>query len=163
MKITQDQLNEILEKHKKWLNDEEGGERADLSFADLSDADLSNAKNIPFIPMACPNSGSFIGYKKARIYDRLVIVKLEITEDAKRSSSTGRKCRCSKAKVLAIENFDGTEASATECCSICDKSFKYTVGEVVEVSDFDDNRWEECTRGIHFFINRQEAVEYDYR
>ncbi len=47
-----DELQSILEQHKKWLNDD-GGERADLSdanlsnanlrYADLSDADLSNA------------------------------------------------------------------------------------------------------------------------
>ena len=36
-------LNQILEKHKKWLANEEGGERADLSRADLSRADLSRA------------------------------------------------------------------------------------------------------------------------
>ena len=33
-------LQSILNKHKLWLNDEEGGERADLSGADLSGADL---------------------------------------------------------------------------------------------------------------------------
>src|ERR1700723_1951499 len=36
-------LQEILEKHKKWVNGEEGGERADLSGADLRRADLSGA------------------------------------------------------------------------------------------------------------------------
>ena len=35
-------LNEILRKHEMWLNNEEGGVRADLSNADLSNADLSN-------------------------------------------------------------------------------------------------------------------------
>lgn len=34
--MNQDQLNEILAKHKAWLNDEPGGERANLSRADLS-------------------------------------------------------------------------------------------------------------------------------
>ena len=33
-------LKQILELHKKWLNSEDGGKRADLSGADLSDADL---------------------------------------------------------------------------------------------------------------------------
>ena len=37
------ELKEILEKHKKWLNDEEGGERADLSGANLRGADLRYA------------------------------------------------------------------------------------------------------------------------
>ena len=38
--------------------------------------------------------------------------------------------------------------------------FKYTVGETVEVKDFDPDRWNECSTGIHFFMDRQEAVEY---
>ena len=42
-KITQEQLEEILHKHKLWLEGEEGGERADLSYVDLIDADLINA------------------------------------------------------------------------------------------------------------------------
>ena len=36
-------LNQILEKHKKWLVEEESGERANLRGADLSYADLRNA------------------------------------------------------------------------------------------------------------------------
>jgi hypothetical protein len=41
--ITQEELNEFLRKHKLWLKNEEGGERANLSWADLSGADLSRA------------------------------------------------------------------------------------------------------------------------
>ena len=41
--MTTEKLQEILDKHKKWLNEEEGGERADLSDADLRGADLSDA------------------------------------------------------------------------------------------------------------------------
>jgi len=37
------ELKEILDLHKKWLNSEEGGVRADLSSADLSSANLSSA------------------------------------------------------------------------------------------------------------------------
>ena len=33
-------LEKILEKHEKWLNKEEGGEKADLSYVDLSYANL---------------------------------------------------------------------------------------------------------------------------
>ena len=39
--MTNDELNEILEKHEKWLHDEEGGERADFSNTDLRNVDLS--------------------------------------------------------------------------------------------------------------------------
>lgn len=41
--MEQEKLNEILEEHKKWLNGEEGGERADLSDSDLSYSNLSRS------------------------------------------------------------------------------------------------------------------------
>lgn len=37
------ELNKILDKHKKWLNHEGGGERADLSDSDLRRSDLSHS------------------------------------------------------------------------------------------------------------------------
>ena len=40
---TPEELQAILSKHKAWLHNEDGGERADLSYADLSYADLSYA------------------------------------------------------------------------------------------------------------------------
>ena len=218
--MTQSELNEILEKHRKWLNDEEGGERAnlrranlseadlsganlsganlrranlrranlswanlswaDLSGADLSGADLSGAnlswanlsganlswanlsgaiynENTAFFALCCPEEGSFIGFKKAGEK----IIKLQIPKNAKRSSATTRKCRCSKAKVLSITEIDGSDSGITEIRSDRDESFIYKVGETVSVSNFDENRWNECSTGIHFFITRDEAVRYN--
>ena len=148
---------------------------ADLCYANLCDADLCNAnlrganlrgaKNTDkiawdaytaFYPLQCPETGSFIGYKKAA--DKIVM--LEICADAKRSSATSRKCRCSKAKVLSITHLDGSDSGLTEVRSNYSKEFVYRVGETVEVPDFDDNRWNECAAGIHFFITREEAVKY---
>ena len=40
---TPEELQAIFSKHKAWLNNEYGGERANLSDADLSDANLSDA------------------------------------------------------------------------------------------------------------------------
>lgn len=216
-KFTVDEFNEILRKHKLWINGMEGGERAnlsgtdlsgenlseanligayltganlrgaylsgadlrganlseaDLSEVDLSEADLRRAdlrradlrrsECIPYIPLACPEEGSFIGFKKAGVnllscYP--VIVKLLVLEDAKRSSATSNKCRCSKAKVLDIQDLDGNSIEGI-AFSLYDKNFTYEVGKVVEVKDFDENRFNECTTGIHFFINRQDAVDY---
>ena len=129
---------------------------ADLRGADLREADLSGAKNVPYIPYACPDFGTFIGFKKASGY----IVVLEIPEDAKRLSATGRKCRCNKAKVLEIQNVDGAKANVTKVASGYDSNFVYEVGKTVSVDNFCDDRWQECSPGIHFFINRQEAVNY---
>ena len=150
--------------------------KADLSEADIYEADLkevnllgTNLKNTNTVcavinedtkidyPIACPKIGSFIGYKKA-VFRK--IVKLQICEDAKRSSATTKKCRCSKALVLAIENIDGSDSGLKGIASIYDPSFIYRVGKIAEVSDFDDNRWNECAPGIHFFMDRQDAVEY---
>ena len=129
---------------------------ADLSGANLYGANLRGAKNIPFIPYTCPDTGSFIGYKKANGY----IVVLEILSDARRCSATDRKCRCDKAKVLEIQNLDGSKANVNTVASGYDSSFIYTVGEIVEEPNFDEDRWNECSAGIHFFTNRQEAVVY---
>jgi|GEM_PF-2450524 len=43
---TQEELNEIISKHGKWLDDEEGGERANLRGANLIDANLRGANLI---------------------------------------------------------------------------------------------------------------------
>ena len=133
---------------------------ANLRGANLCDADLSGAKNVPYIPMVCPEEGDFIGWKKAEGNKDKVIVKLRIPSDAKRSSATTRQCRCSKAEVIAIYNLDGTEEGETTCHSDYDNSFIYEVGKTVEVTDFSEDRWNECAKGIHFFINRQEAINY---
>jgi hypothetical protein len=136
---------------------------ADLRGADLRGAYLGGAKNVPFIPMACPTDGEFIGWKK--VYDNGIsyLVKLLILEDAKRSSSTGRKCRCSKARVLDISALqDGKEGPKEH--KIINTSYDpyvtYEVGKVVEPDSFDDNRFYECSHGIHFFIDKQEAINY---
>ena len=128
----------------------------DLRYANLRNADLCGAVNVPFIPYACPDFGMFIGYKKASGY----IVELEIPEDAKRLSATTRKCRCNKAKVLRILNYDRTVADVTEVRSNYNSAFVYKVGDIVSVDNFDEDRFNECSTGIHFFINFQEAVDY---
>ena len=128
---------------------------ADLGGANLWSTDLSCVKNI-FFPMACPEKGSFIAFKKAGFY----IIELFIPSNAKRCSATSRKCRCSKAKVISITTPSGDKTNITEVHSNYDPNFIYKLGEYVEVKNFDDNRWNECSTGIHFFITRQEAVNY---
>ena len=126
-----------------------------LGVANLGDANLDGANNIPFIPLFCPSDGEFIGWKK--VNDKLV--KLLITSDARRSSSTSNKCRCDKAKVLEITDLDGNNPIS----SITNYNYaetSYVVGEMVYPDSFDENRWNECSHGIHFFINKQEAINY---
>jgi len=122
---------------------------ADLSGADLSGANLSEAKKVPSLPWTIiVPEGDLIVYKKVRGG----IVTLLIPKDAKRSNGTTRKCRASKAIVLdAPEN-------AVSCY---DSTFKYIKGEtVVPTKPFNENRWDECTSGIHFFLTKEEAEAY---
>ena len=138
---------------------------ANLRCANLSGADLSNANlwNFNFndtkidFPIACPEKGSFIAFKKVK---GDYIIELLIPEDARRCSATSRKYRCDKAKVLSITKLDGTSDGVDTVYSTYDETFAYKIGETVEVKDFDDNRWNECSTGIHFFVTRQEAVKY---
>ena len=131
---------------------------ADLYGANLCDANLRGVRyneQTAYYAMQCPEKGAYIGYKKAEGK----IVELEIQENAKRSSATTRKCRASKAKVLSITSIDGKE-HFKKAKSSRDNSFVYRVGETVEVKDFDEDRWNECSTGIHHFITREEAERY---
>ena len=131
---------------------------ANLRDADLRGANLRGVRyneQTAYYAMQCPEKGAYIGYKKAEGK----IVELEIQADAKRSSATTRKCRASKAKVLSITSIDGKE-HFEEAKSSRDQSFVYRVGKTVEVKDFDEDRWKECSTGIHHFITREEAAMY---
>ena len=129
---------------------------ANLSDADLRGAELSEAK-ISELDAArlsiVPQEGSFIGWKRVEN----TIVKLRILENARRSNATGRKCRCSAAEVLSITSEDGTKSFNSVTSN---RNFTYEVGKIVIPDSFDENRWNECTNGIHFFITREEAVHY---
>lgn len=139
------------------------------------DTCMMGATNPPFVPLACPEEGSFIGWKKCISKDGKVIVKLLIPAEAKRSSATGRKCRASKAVVLDIQKMDGEHYpdvaysiyNATHIYGTAfnysnpDRKFEYRIGKQVETEEpFEEDRFEECASGIHFFITRQEAVNY---
>lgn len=114
--------------------------------------------------------GEIIGYKTAiavKPHGKLTpcIVKLRIPKDAKRSKAFGKKCRCDEAfvediyckdplnKRAKIHKYDIAQSSH-------DENFKYNRGEWVSVDDFDDCPWVECSEGIHFFENEEDAYGY---
>lgn len=129
---------------------------ANLRGANLYGANLRGAKGIPYITMNCPSDGTFTAWKK--VDNKLI--KLLIPEDAKRSSAMTMKCRCDKAKVLAITSLD-EEKSFDEVVNVgYIPHITYKVGEIVYPDKFDEDRWNECSNGIHFFINKQDAINY---
>lgn len=161
--MNKEELNIILEKHKKWLKNEEGGERAVLSYADLRSANLRSA-NLSGADLSGADldekeqirkgiclTKKMIGYKKCR--DNL-IVKLEIPEGAIVFSINNSKCRTNIAKVLEISNGKKNAISQN------DESFKYKVGKIVRPTSFNCQYNVECGEGIHFFRTKKEAEEY---
>lgn len=134
-------------------------EGADLFGAILEYANLEGIRSneeTQWFRLRPPETGAFLGYKKC-INDRLV--QLLIPADAKRTSATLPSCRCNKAKVLTIKSFDYTE-SFDEAWSLVDENFEYKVGQWVEVKDFNEDRWQDSTTGIHFWMTREEAKGY---
>ena len=135
--------------------------RAIFTYSVLTDVTFDNAVGIND---QCPKEGSFIGWKKCKtITNHPYIVKLEIPADAKRSSGIDRKCRCSHAKVLYIQYIDGTIADFVDL--VFSPTYKnnivcYKVGETIYPDWFDDIFWVECSHGIHFFMDRNDAIAW---
>jgi len=181
------ELDKILADHKKWLDSQgKQGERADLreanlrevnlrgadlqeanlrvanlqganlQGADLREADLRGANlldvryNYLTIGLAPAPEGKLIGWGKKNG----VLVKLRIPADARRSCATTAKMRAEYAEVLDVI---GAEEVVTER-----KGHKvvYRKGEIVRCHEWDEDRWNECSGGIHFFLDRQMAEEW---
>ena len=132
---------------------------ANLMRANLSGADLRSAEyneRTAFLALVCPEDGDFIAWKKVNN----VIVKLKVPAEAKRSSATSRKCRCEYAEVLELQSLDGTPYNDDKVVNNNHVEIIYKVGEIVRPDSWDNDRWNECSHGIHFFITRDEAVMY---
>ena len=148
-------------------------ERANLEDADLQDtylqdanlerANLRGAKNIPQHVIDQTNvipEGVVMGYKKAYTKNGSVIVTLEIGADVKRSNATSQKCRAASAVVKDIKGM-GWEYNGEPVYSGHDWSFTYPeVGGTVVPDGYDEDRFAECSKGIHFFLAREEAEEW---
>lgn len=120
--------------------------------------------HVPYMPMVCPVEDEFIGWKvcrKSSTDHTPYLVKLCIPEDAERTSGFGsRKCRCNRACVLNILNIDGSQPRVGKVVSYWDGTFSYSKGQWVYVNDYDSDRRYVCSRGINFFMERQEAINY---
>ena len=126
---------------------------ANLSGAKLFGASLFGVKNIPAIAIAKTTivpEGDLRVWKKCRSG---VIVHLAIPAAAKRSNASDRKCRAEFADVLDV-------IGADVGVSLHDGVTAYRKGERVTCDSWDDDRWQECGGGIHFYLTRLEAEEH---
>jgi len=123
---------------------------ANLREAELSGANLSEAKLSDY--QIIPEADSFTGWKKLQ---NDVICKLEIPAEAKRTCSlVGRKCRAEFVRVL---EGDGQSIDPSGEGQV----LEYRVGKIVRADSFDDDIRVECSHGIHFFVTRKEAEEFN--
>ena len=119
--------------------------------------DVKYNEKTKFFKMRCPEEGAFIAWKCCT---ELRVVQLLIPADAKRVSATAETCRCDKAKVLSIKNIDET-ISYEWAQSTVDPDFYYEKGKwVYPHNGFEESRWRDSSEGIHFFMKRQEAIDY---
>lgn len=132
---------------------------ADLTRTNLAYANLTRAKNADhaIAQTVIVPEGSFTAWKLCR---ENILVKLLIPEDAKRSNASGRKCRAEKAQVLELIDLTDKRKKPQVAISQHDEKTEYREGETVVCDKWDENRWEECSGGIHFFITRLEAENY---
>ena len=121
--------------------------------ANLSGANLYRAKNadkalaqIQFIP----ETGAFEAWK---ICLEGILVHLLIPEDAKRSHGAERKCRASHVVVLEVIGAEEGKSSRGDVV--------YRKGETVTADSWDEDRWNVCSHGIHFFLTKIEAENYE--
>ena len=107
--------------------------------------------------MRCPEEGPFIGWKCCT---DLRVVMMLVPADAKRCMATLETGRVSKVKVLKITSIDETE-NYTWAQSTVDPDFYYEVGKWIEPANgFQEDRWKDSSPGIHFFLDRQQCVDY---
>jgi len=96
--------------------------------------------------------GALIGWGKKKGH----IVKMRIPEDAPRSCATTRKYRAAWVETLEIADGQMTSLEyETEYGHI-----RYAVGEITRADSWDEDRWNECSHGIHFFLTRREAEQW---
>lgn len=132
---------------------------ANLYAAVLEEANLKNItydEKTKYFRLYCPEEGAFIAYKKG-LNNR--IIKLLIPGDAKRVSATRNCCRCDKAKVLEISDYENKKYY-DEAWSTVVEDFCYKLGEWVYAENFNEDRWYDSTGGIHFWMTREEAKKY---
>ena len=127
----------------------------------------------------CPSEGSFVGWKVAMVFGRtsdksceFCLVRLKIPADSHRLRAfESKKCRCEFAEVAGIQLFDGSSLpddtvaySMYEMTNFAMPSLRYRTnyrkGKTVFADGWVADRDIECGHGIHFFMNREDAISY---
>ncbi len=99
-----------------------------------------------------------VGYKQLR--GKLIcVLKIlgENTESRKVIDKQYAKFRTSKAQVMDIYSMNDPQVKFKQGSSIFDDKFIYTVGETIEVENYDRDHDEPGGYGIHYFLSEEAA------
>jgi len=108
----------------------------------------------------CPSDGEFIGWKMCGH----CLVKLKIPASAQRTSGSSSKSRCSYAYVEEIYEIPSNpflpirRKETVESTMYPTKAVTYKRHKMVYADSFDDSKDMICTHGIHFYIDKREAL-----
>ena len=188
--MKQEEIQSILDLHKKWLYSEEDGKCADLRGADLRGSNLRGA-NLYGADLRGANlyGANLYGadLRGAKNIDEakcseLVFAQTSIVPESG-AFIAWKKCCGSKIVKLQIpasakrSNAAGRKCRASKAKvlriesidsletfnkarSQHDFEFTYEVGKTYEIENFSEDRWDDSAPGIHFYITRIEAVNH---
>jgi len=88
------------------------------------------------------------------------VAKIEIPARARRTCNfLNRKCRASFVKTLTIWDAEGKEIK--EAVGSYNSETIYKVGKITKPDSFDPDLTVDCSNGIHFFVTKQEAIDWN--
>ena len=184
-RITQEELDKIIEQHRHWLNEDcEGweGMKANLSCANLSCTDLSDA-NLSGADLSCTDlsdanlRGADLSDANLRGADlscadrlRLGRILTEPLTGYKKTSEgvvitaeipAGAIVFCINGKKCRTNRAKITDMAGHDVLhSSYDNSFEYRLGQEIEIKEFNLMYNVECASGFHFFESREDAENF---
>jgi hypothetical protein len=186
--MTNEEIKKILELHKKWLNNEEGGLRTNLSDANLRGVDLSGTNltdailtdailsdanlrgaNLRGVDLrgAILSDANLIGAILSEKDKNRLGVILSKTRVGYKKLANGIICKLSIPKGAIVFCINGSKCRTNKCevlegegVSQYDNETKYKVGKTLKIKNFDLMYNVECSTGIHFFWTKKEARNY---
>lgn len=94
------------------------------------------------------------------------IIEMELPRDAKVASDGAKKYRCDKLipKKVYINQDDeknySMEIKIDKCFSVHDNNYIYYIDQLCKEINFDNNLDKVCVPGLHYFLTKENAIEY---
>lgn len=123
--------------------------KADFEYANIHNAVFDETESVRYGQIL---KEPMLGYKKT--FENVVITA-EIPAGAIVFSINNSKCRTNKAKIIDMNGYK-------VLCSHYNTNFQYTLGQQIEIDNFDMLYNVECGAGFHFFKTRDEAIAYNF-